>query len=466
MRRTSDSERQERWRLPDELLELARVDTAYADLYLQRGRELLTAELSEAQFAALKDMDAEVPNLQNRIANAMEVGEWQQVQELTARLSDLKRTLTERQGARGVAKRVYGPFEPLVDAFSPGIQGLAGVPEQNLGALRDQGVRRLERLGAADPEWKELYEARRATLAALKLGGVASSAPGAAPTAANLRAQAQAALASGDLARLQKLAGEITAAEAATGAGRSTAGPSTAVEAPPDLDFAFDERALAAARKLGLAPCRVPSTFETVRERFRPSWRPTVSTDASGNTLRLSVTMPADAPEALRDSLEMLMNRPFLTSAGTRYLPRFVAEDLLLEDFDERSLESAPNALLAALGLPARKGLSRRVLEQALRARGGAVVASLGLDPRAFRLVCIPLDVYTRVGAARGWGKREGWTHYDGYVATKERKLMALVGGDVRFGGLHDLVAVGADYDSERLVTRLALVQRQRFATW
>src|SRR5512147_1951451 len=44
MRRTNDSERQERWRLPDELLELARVDTPYADLYLQRGRELLAAE--------------------------------------------------------------------------------------------------------------------------------------------------------------------------------------------------------------------------------------------------------------------------------------------------------------------------------------------------------------------------------------------------------------------------------------
>ena len=67
-------ERKEPWRLAGELLELARLDTAYADLYLQRGRDLLGAEMTEAQLAALKDMDAEAPLLQNRVANAMEIG--------------------------------------------------------------------------------------------------------------------------------------------------------------------------------------------------------------------------------------------------------------------------------------------------------------------------------------------------------------------------------------------------------
>ena len=28
----------------------------------------------------------------------------------------------------------------------------------------------------------------------------------------------------------------------------------------------------------------------------------------------------------------------------------------------------------------------------------------LGLDPRVFRLVCIPPDVYVRLGEAEGWG--------------------------------------------------------------
>lgn len=460
-------ERKERWRLADELLELARVDTAYADLYFQRGRELLGSEMTEAQFASLKDMDAEAPLLQNRIANAMEIGEWPKVQELTARLSELKRTLAERQGARGLAERTYGPFEPLVDAFSPGIHGLAGVAEQDLPALREQGVRRLERLRDADSDWRELYEARRAAMAAMTLGESASSTSGAAP-AARLRAQAQAALVSGDLTRLQKLAGELTAAQAEAAASGQPAAPGagSAFAPPPDLDYTFDERVRERALELGLAPSSVPSTFRTVVEKFRPSWRPTLATDAGGSTLRLTVSLPSDAPEPLRDSVEMLMNRPFITSAGTRYMPWFVREDLLLEGFEETALESAPRSLLDALRLPSRTGLSRRVIEEALRSRGGAVVSSLGLDPRAFRLVCVPLDVYTRAGEERGWGKRELWTHYDGYMATKERKLMALAGGDVRFGGRQDLVAVGIDYDSDRLVARFAVVQRRRFATW
>lgn len=465
MPRAIEADRQEAWRLADELLALARVDTAYADLYFQRARELLSTEMTEAQFEAMRDMDAEVPALQNRIANAMEVGDWPQVRTLTARLSEQKRRLAERQGARGVAERVYGAFEPLIDAFSPGIHGLAGVTEQALPALRDDGVRRLERLGDADADWKDLYDARRTALSGLPVGGGAAGAPEAATSGASLRAQAQAALQSGDLARLEKLAAEITAA-AGTGGERAAAAGETALEPPPDLVFAFEERVREEARKLGLAPCSVPSTIRTVRERFRPQWRPTTPTDPGGSTLRLSVTMPSGMPEPARDSLEMLMNRPFITSAGTRYMPWFVGEDLLLEDFEETAVESAPRALLDALRLPTRKGLSRTVIEEALRARGSAVVASLGLDPREFRLVCVPLDVYTREGAARGWGKRELWTHYDGYVMTRERKLMALAGGDVRFGGLQDLVAVGTDYDSDRLVARLAVVQRRRFATW
>ena len=250
------------------------------------------------------------------------------MQELTTRLSELKRTLAERQGARGLAERVYGPFEPLIDAFSPGFHSLAGVTEQNLPSLREQGVRRLEKLRDADPDWKELYEARRAALAALTPAGAASSTPGATP-AARLRAQAQEALASGDSARLQKLAGELTAAQAEEAASGEPAAPGarTGFAPPPDLDHAFDERVRERARELGLAPTSVPSTFQTVVEKFRPSWRPTVAADAGGSTMRLTISLPSDTPEPLRDSLEMLMNRPFLTSAGTRYMPWFLRED-------------------------------------------------------------------------------------------------------------------------------------------
>jgi hypothetical protein len=461
------AERAQSWRNADELLEVARADTAHADLFLERARELLSTELSEAQWAALADLDAEVVNLTNRIANAMDEGDWQQVRELSTRVTGLKRTVSERAPIRSLAARVYGFAEILVDPFSPGISVLAGVPERELPAQRDAAVKRLERLRAADPAWADLYDARRKALAGLQLAAAAVASDGADASVSTLRARAQKALANGELAQLEQLSAQIMLAESKAGSsGERDAATRQAAE-PEDLARPFAPDVCERAGKLGLVPHRVESTAEQVRARFKPTWRPTLAGDGSGNTIRLSVTVPGDAPEALRESLELLMNRAFVTSAGTRYMPRFVAEDVLVEDFDDPSPgASASSPLVAALGLPGRWGLSRRNIESALRARGATVMNDLGLDPRAYRVVCLPVDVYTRLGARRGWGKQEAWTHFDGYMVSKDRKLMALVGGDVRFGGLHDLVAVGADYDSDRLLARFAVVQRRRFATW
>ena len=45
-------------------------------------------------------------------------------------------------------------------------------------------------------------------------------------------------------------------------------------------------------------------------------------------------------------------------------------------------------------------------------------------------------------------------------------RLRALTGGDARFGGLYELLGVGRDYDSDRLVVRFAVVQRERMVAW
>lgn len=36
----------------------------------------------------------------------------------------------------------------------------------------------------------------------------------------------------------------------------------------------------------------------------------------------------------------------------------------------------------------------------------------------------------------------------------------------MRFGGLYDIVGVGRDYDSDRLLARFAVVQRERMGAW
>lgn len=137
---------------------------------------------------------------------------------------------------------------------------------------------------------------------------------------------------------------------------------------------------------------------------------------------------------------------------------------MLVEDFDESGSGTAlpVSALLSALGLEDRRGLSRIRLEKVLLDRGNDIIRDIGLDPRMFRLVCIPPDVYGRVGHQKGWGRQQLWTHFDGYMVMQNRKLSALAGGDVRFGGLFDLVGISRDYDSDRIIARFAVVQRRR----
>jgi hypothetical protein len=94
------------------------------------------------------------------------------------------------------------------------------------------------------------------------------------------------------------------------------------------------------------------------------------------------------------------------------------------------------------------------------------VEEKLDLDARAFRLVCIPLDLYTRFGLSRGWGQQQIWTHFDGYQVMRDHHLRALAGGDVRFGGVYDLVSIGQNYESERIIVRFAVIQRKRMPAW
>ena len=108
--------------------------------------------------------------------------------------------------------------------------------------------------------------------------------------------------------------------------------------------------------------------------------------------------------------------------------------------------------------------------EQALLLHGARILeGELGLDPRVFRLVCIPSDVHARLGEAEGWGRQPCWTHFDGYLVRTvhgQLRLQALAGGDVRYGGLYDLLGVGRDWDSDRLIVRFAVVHRERMVAW
>jgi hypothetical protein len=127
--------------------------------------------------------------------------------------------------------------------------------------------------------------------------------------------------------------------------------------------------------------------------------------------------------------------------------------------------DDAPSGLCRELGLDRRRALARDEIEAALLACGADVLGAMRLDPQAYRIVCVPADVYMRVAPGRGWGTREEWTHFDGYQVRKQGHLLALVGGNARYGGVADLCGISASDARDNVVARLAVVHRERLGT-
>ncbi|HET9156429.1 MAG TPA: hypothetical protein VFN91_07155 [Myxococcaceae bacterium] len=447
------------------LVELLTIDTAYADLYLRRACQLAAAELSPVDYRALKLADEGVHSLPGQIQQAIDVGKWSEVRALAEEFEAKKRLLEDRGPLRSLGEKLHETHEIHVDPFSPGFHWFQRRDQRELGPLRDASVAKFGQAARLDPDWRRLYQEREEALRSLRLG------EGSAPTKSlDLEQQARDALASGSFAALQKIAARIETtgvAPTASSSEQSSEQMGSDLDATP-LTVTFDTETLQKARALGLEA----EHLEDVRERFRSLlpylWRPVFFESDSGPAARVRAMLPRDTPDALRDRIVMLVTRPILTSGGARFVPPLVEEDVLVESFEEGPA-GAPvgkNGLAEALGLESRWGLSRRKLERVLQSRGPGIVESLGLDPWKFRLVSVPPDVFGVLGERRGWGKNEIWTHLDGYLATRERKLLALAGGDVRYGGVQDLVGVGVGYDSDRLLARFAIVHRRRLRAW
>lgn len=465
----------ERWRLAEDLCEAALIDTVYGDLYLQRARDFLEPVLCEAEFTALQRLEIEAANLPNRISIAIEQANWMDVKMLSSRMSSLKRLLAGKVTPRQLGEKIYKPGDIPLDPFSPGLQGLAkkGDPRDLLRQLSG----RLERLQNADVDWQEFYAARRNALSTSR--GHLSQATEEADSnythldGSQLKHKAFEALNSCAFDKLEKMAALIGQEEPGVTNTASTTREGFSGDIP-DLTLPFSQEVVNRARDLGLAPVRMESgsrvlnlSPEELAPLYRHLWHPAFTDELSreGTGLRQrDIPLPGHAPAALRDLVEMYTLHPFVNSGGARFVPVLAEEDVLVEDFDESDagIDAPPSALLASLGFDNRRGLSRIRLEKALIDRGNAILGNLGLDSRRFRLVCIPPDVYGRIGFQMGWGRQPLWTHFDGYMVRRDGKLQALAGGDVRFGGLYDLVGISREYDSDRIIARFAVVQRRR----
>lgn len=453
------------------LIDAGNIDTVYRDVYLDRARTLLAPVLSLEEFHRLEQQRVALAELPVTIAHALETAKWPLVKELSQRAQTLKHLLDDQAAPIQAARGVYDVRDLRLDPFSPGLQSFTRIPARELATLRTRALELLGTLERADGPWKDFYAARRRAFEArpqtasdmLEPDTAASS-----PTDA-LEAARQ-ALKGGDMKRLAALADAFTAGGRQGGPSSSHAENvgSAPAEGEPGQQFqpvAHSSETLARARHLGLAPRHLEPRTELASVR-QYAWAPL--SDERGNSGPARLRLPSGTPEALRDGLAVFMIHPLVNSGGARYLPSLVAEDVLVEDFPDpvEGQTSPASELVKSLGLPGRRSLPRIAIEQALLMHGARILENeLGLDPHVFRLVCIPPDVYVRLGEAEGWGQQPFWTHFDGYLIRTvdgQVRLQALAGGDVRYGGLYDLLGVGRDYDSDRLLTRFAVVQRAR----
>lgn len=453
------------------LIDAGHIDTVYRDVYLDRARTFLAPVLSLEEFHRLEQQRAALAALPASIAHALGTANWSLVKELSQRAQLLKQTLDDKAALLQAARSAYDVRDVRLDPFSPGLQSFTRIPARDWPALRTRALELLGTLERADVAWSGFYAARRRAFQARRETASDTFQPDAAtssPTDA-LEAARQ-ALKAGDMNRLAALADALSAA--GSQAGSSSSHAASAGSAPAECELqpvAHSSETLARARHLGLAPRHLEPRVELASLR-QYAWTPL--SDERGPSDAVQLQLPSGMPEGLRDGLAVFMIHPLVNSGGARYLPSLVAEDVLVEDFPDPVEGQTPpaSALLDSLRLSGRRGLPRIIIEQALLMNGARILQNeLGLDPHVFRLVCIPPDVYVRLGEAEGWGRQPYWTHFDGYVIRTvdgQLRLQALAGGDVRFGGLYDLLGVGRDYDYNHLLARFAVVQRARMVAW
>ncbi len=461
------------------LLEISKLDTLYRDLYFQHAQELMEPVLSALTYARMKESLASLGWVEKQLGAAVGRGDWAKTRELTERIRGIKAAAVDREWVR-LAEALYdGAAEIPIDAFSPGLQVFVGGTSQKLRDGKSKAIEMLTTLARTDAAKKDFYARRSADFQALSISAAGeqreetNNEKKGAATPAELQHKAMEALEAGNLAQLDQLAQKLMEQFVAPEVKQKSEDlePAEAVELGKDLLYSFSEATLSGASRLGLAPVRTQSRRHLaylLSHRWQPSFlKGEVKLKSKEQVARL--TYPSEVGDAAKEAMEFFLLNPFLTSGGTRFQVCLVIEDLLIEDFAEpEPKQQMPRTkLLIALGLESRWGLTRIDIENALFQHGPRILKEeLALDPEAFRLVAIPADLYTHLAPERGWGQRQMWTHFDGYLVREDGKLQALAGGDQRFGGSHDVVCFNPTYTSEKILARFAVVQRSRMMTW
>src|SRR4030095_5930561 len=315
------------------LLEAGNVDTVYRDVYLERARTLLSPVLSLEDFQRIERERSAVAELPLAVARALEGANWPLVKELSQRTEALKQAVEGKSKLIETARAVYAVTDVRLDPFCHSLQRFTKVPATDLPRLRTRVVEQLTTLEESDVSWRDFYAGRRAafqTRAPIISERVSDGAADSASPEDAQEAAAQ-ALKAGDMRRLERLADLMAtvASRAGESAHGATAGTiQTSKQAGHDLVAPWSSDTLTRARQLGLGPRHLEPRGELASLR-QYAWNPL--SDESGHIEINQVSLPAGSPGGLRDRLEVLMIHPLVNSGGTRHLPTFVAEDVLVE---------------------------------------------------------------------------------------------------------------------------------------
>ena len=468
-------------KMVDLLVEAAKVDTVYRDVYLRRARLLLGAMLDEFAYRAIGSTGKEIDDLMRRSRAAVVQRDWGQAAEVSAQADRLRQRNAAMGNLAAIGKEVYETDAVIFDPFSPG-KHLGPRADANQGSARAQLMDTLASLAKADASQRAFYDARRGYFSGLEVVISETAQKGAQRSRAQVEQLALEAAERGDSAALQQLAKELQQwkVEGAT----TTAGSADAsavisrYQCPVKLDAPFLPAVIERTRDLGLVEARTAPSPELARVReviYSHVGQPVPSNPdmEKEGVLRARALAELEIPaeldtEEARVLAGQFIQQIFVNSGGARYVPPLSDETVLIEDFAENESAEAPSKLLQALGLAKHSGLARTEIEAALARFGPQILEErLGLDPIEFRLVCIPYDLYTRFGRDRGFGQWHHWTHFDGYQVMGGNRLRALVGGDGRFGGLYDLVSISPNDAREGVYARFAVVRRARMtARW
>lgn len=451
----------------DALVGLSAADLPYRESYLDRAGELLQPILTEDQFLALRRDRDSLPVVTQTLRRGAERGDWERVRELAHRVAIDRRRVAANHRLLVLGEIVYGPRDFVVEPTALALSGLIVQPTSNLGRARDECIERLEFLIANDAQHTPRYRERLAHFQKLEV--VADEDARTVLTGDHLQRRIVEAVDLGDFEQVERLSAAILDQAPENAPARFRA-PRPGASVAQSLTTAFPEAALRQSHALGLEAVSLAADGALngylsccCVERLSFPSAPLTEANRKPGACTCGHACPPTVSAGLRQNLDLLLLHPFVTSVGTRYLPWFGAETLLVETFPETQ-PNCRTGLLDALGLTSRRGVSRRVVERAIRRHGRSLCARLELDPALYAIICVPFDAYLRLASTFEWGRRHMWTHFDGYQVTRELHTRALVGGDATYGGPEDLCTVGDDYDSERLIARFAIVQRGRFS--